>query len=289
MGENDDFEDLRKLIDSEMLKKHFIVKYLIVVAITFIVLIVAVIAGISAASSYNKKILAEIPEGVLHNLRGETKGELENNNGEQITEENTIETQMEEPKPRVPIYSEEGKNRMDNIYVADTEEKIAYLTFDDGPSSKITPQILQILANENIKASFFVLGSRVELLPELVKQEYDAGHYIANHGYSHDYSRVYSSAQAVLDEYNQTERAIKNALGIEEYSSYIFRFPGGSEGGKYAGLKNEAKEVLAQNNISYINWNALTNDAVGKPTAESLVNDLKSTSERKKQNCSINA
>lgn len=60
----------------------------------------------------------------------------------------------------------------------------------------------------------------------------------------------------------------------------MFRFPGGSEGGKYAKVKNKAKTVLEENNIAYINWNALTNDSVGKPTYESLIADLKSTSAR---------
>ena len=187
-----------------------------------------------------------------------------------------------EPTPKVPVYSEEAKDRMKNIYVQADDEKVAYLTFDDGPSSNITPQILNTLRNENIKATFFILGSRAELYPELVKQEYNEGHYIANHGYSHTYASIYSSPNAVLDEYNRTESIIQQAIGIDGYSSHLFRFPGGSEGGKYAKMKNQAKDLLEQNNISYINWNCLTNDAVGKPTHETLIKDLKLTSNRKK-------
>lgn len=67
----------------------------------------------------------------------------------------------------------------------------------------------------------------------------------------------------------------------EEYNSHLFRFPGGSEGGKYKKVKNEAKTVLAQNNIAYINWNALTNDSVGKPTYESIIAEIKKTSSGK--------
>ncbi len=124
-------------------------------------------------------------------------------------------------------------------------------------------------------------GNRVEANPDLVKQEYEQGHYIANHGYSHEYSKIYSSENAVLDEYNRTENAIKKAIGNENYSSHLFRFPGGSQGGKYAKLKNSAKSLLEQNNIAFINWNCLTNDAVGKPTKESIVADLKKTSNGK--------
>ena len=127
-----------------------------------------------------------------------------------------------------------------------------------------------------------MLGSRAELYPELVKQAYDEGHYIANHGYSHNYKDIYSSTQAVLDEYNRAEEKIKLALGNENYSSHLFRFPGGSEGGKYKNLKNDAKGLLEDNNILYINWNCLTNDSVGKPTYESLIKDFKLTQKRKK-------
>ena len=182
---------------------------------------------------------------------------------------------------RIPVYNDNAKVRLDNIYVPIGDEKVCFLTFDDGPSSNITPQILQILRTLDVKATFFVLGSRVELYPELVKQAYDEGHYIANHGYSHNYQSIYSSPQAVLDEYNKTEGIIRNAIGVSEYSSHLFRFPGGSEGGKYSKLKSEAKVLLEQNYVSHINWNCLSNDAVGKPTHESLIRDFKSTANGK--------
>ncbi len=187
-----------------------------------------------------------------------------------------------EVNTKLPVYTENAKNRMNNIYVSNGVEKIAYLTFDDGPSSNVTPQILDILKEQDVKATFFVLGSRVELYPDLVKREYEEGHYIANHGYSHVYESVYASANAPYEEYERTENTIKTALGNTEYSSHLFRFPGGSEGGKYANLKNEAKSILAGHDVAYINWNALTNDAVGKPTYESLLADLASTSRRKR-------
>lgn len=142
------------------------------------------------------------------------------------------------------------------------------MTFDDGPST-VTPTILDILKQENIKATFFVLGSRVEALPETVKRIYKEGHYIANHGYSHTYSAIYASPQAVLDEYNQCNEAVKNAIGVEQYNSHLFRFPGGLPGGKYAEIKNEAKELLEQNDILHIDWNALSGDAeTTQPTIE---------------------
>lgn len=147
---------------------------------------------------------------------------------------------------------------MENIYRSET--KRAFLTFDDGPST-VTSTILDILKQENIKATFFVLGSRVDAMPETVKRIYEEGHYIANHGYTHSYSSIYASPQVVLDEFNQCNDVVKNAIGVPEYNSHLFRFPGGLSGGKYAEIKSQAKELLSQNDILHVDWNALSGDA----------------------------
>ncbi len=173
-----------------------------------------------------------------------------------------------------PVYTEAGKELVKNIY--HSEEKTVYLTFDDGPSKTVTPLILDLLKQENVKATFFVLGSRAELNPEILKREYKEGHYIANHGYSHIYGNIYSTPQAVLDEYNKTQDIIKNILGTD-YDGHLFRFPGGSSGGKYATIKTEAKVLLEQNNIAYVDWNSLSNDAAGAKTKEAIIENTKST------------
>ena len=147
---------------------------------------------------------------------------------------------------------------MENIYKSDT--KRAFLTFDDGPSS-VTSKILDILKQENVKATFFVLGANVESRQDMVKRMYNEGHYIANHGYSHAYSQIYSSPQAVLEEYNLCNDKVKNAIGVLEYNSHLFRFPGGLAGGKYADIKQQSRDLLSQNDILNVDWNALTGDA----------------------------
>jgi len=253
-------EENKGLIDTKVIKKEFINKMLILGTLILTVIITAVVAGLLIAKSHHEKILAEYFSSM-----------------EEVPEEQ----EKEEKIPLIPVYSDNAKNRMQNIYHSEGEEKIAYLTFDDGPSANITPQILDILQSEGIKATFFLLGSRVELYPDLAKREYQEGHYLANHGYSHNYKQIYSSAGAVLDEYNRTETAIKTAIGKEEYSSHLFRFPGGSSGGKFAKVKQEAMKLLDENNIAHINWNSLTSDAVGNPTKESIMNDLRTTAEGK--------
>lgn len=165
--------------------------------------------------------------------------------------------------------SEEGKKNIKNVYKS--EQKRVFLTFDDGPSKTVTPLILDFLKQENIRATFFVLGSRVEFYPQIIKRAYDEGHFIANHGYSHVYNSIYSSPQAVLDEYNTTENAIKNALQMPEYKSNVFRFPGGFPGGKYRYIKQDAANLLEQEGVTYLDWNALSGDSEGIKTKEELM------------------
>ena len=176
---------------------------------------------------------------------------------------------------RLPKLTEVGRQNIENIYKS--EYKRAFLTFDDGPSS-VTPQILDILKQENIKATFFVLGSNVEKYPETLKRMYNEEHFIANHGYSHVYCQIYSSPQAVLDEYNRCNDAVKNVLGEQEYNSHLFRFPGGLPGGEYADIKAQANNLLSENNILHVDWNALTGDSeTTNPTIEFEMQRLQET------------
>ena len=192
-----------------------------------------------------------------------------------IDEQIKLEQKEAERLAKLPQLTDEGKNNIANIY--DSETKRVFLTFDDGPSKKVTTAILDILKQENIKATFFVLGSRVELYPDIVKRQYDEGHYIASHGYSHVYSQIYSSPQSTLDEYNKSVTVIRNAIGEQEYNPHLFRFPGGYTGGKYAKVKESAAQLLEQNGIVNIDWNALTADSAGADTTEEFIAELEKT------------
>lgn len=202
----------------------------------------------------------------------------------QITEYKKQQEELEKQKEieriaKIPKLTQEGKENFKNIYNSD--RKIAYLTFDDGPS-KNTKEILDILKGNNIKATFFVLGSQVEYFPETTNRIYDEGHYIANHGYSHQYSSIYQSPEQVVNEYNQCNQIVANTIGVPEYNSHVFRFPGGSIGGKYAKIKNQAVQLLEQNNILYLDWNSLTGDSEKvNPTEEYLMNNLQQTTNGK--------
>ena len=188
-------------------------------------------------------------------------------------EEKRIAEQKEaERLAKLPQLTDVGKNNLANIY--DSQTKRVFLTFDDGPSKSVTIPILDILKQENVKATFFLLGSRVDLYPDIVKREYDEGHYLASHGYSHVYAQIYASPYSVLDEYNKPLTSIRNAIGTNEFNPHLFRFPGGYKGGKYSEIKEQAAVLLEQNGILNIAWNALTADSAGASTTEEFIAEL---------------
>lgn len=241
-----------------------------IIIISFILVVCAVLALIVKEINKNKaeeNVFLSYSE--LKKIVAQKEEEIQKQKEEQqkIEEENR--------KNNLPQLTEEGKNNVAKIYKSDT--KRVFLTFDDGPSSTVTPKILDVLKAENIKATFFLLGSRVELNPEIVKREYEEGHYIASHGYSHVYSQIYSSPQSVLDEYNNCVRAIQNAIGVPDYNPHLFRFPGGFKGGKYEKIKFQAHDLLEQNNIAHVDWNALTSDSAGAKTTEQFIAELEKT------------
>lgn len=165
--------------------------------------------------------------------------------------------------------------------IAKSDEKKAYLTFDDGPTSKATGKILDVLKEENIKATFFVVGKHVKEFPELVKREYEEGHYIANHGYNHDNKLLYKNMESFKNEITSTDLEISKAIGIENYCSHIFRFPNGYMSHMYSSQKKEAIKVLHDLNYVYVDWNCLNKDSEQKVSNAQLLNNLKKTSKGK--------
>lgn len=161
------------------------------------------------------------------------------------------------------------------------EEKIAYLTFDDGPTLKATGKILDILKEEDIKATFFVIGKHVKENPELVKRAYEEGHYLANHGYNHNNKKLYKNADSFTSEIRDTDKEIGKAIGIENYCSHVFRFPNGYMSSHYKAKKKEATKLLSEMNYSYIDWNCLNNDSVKKCSNSQLLKNLKKSAKNK--------
>jgi len=257
---------------------------IIIILIAIIVIGMAALGGVKLAEHVAKQKEKEQNNDI--NIANNNQTSTEDKNNQQKTDNNNQNKPEQTNKPEIPsmvtVPNKNGNNlseaqikTIENIY--DTEEKRAFLTFDDGPSTGVTPKILDILQQENVKATFFVLGTMVKSNPELLKREKEEGHYIANHGYSHVYKKVYANENKPLEEYNKTNQLIQQALGDENYQSNVFRFPGGSIGGYYDKTKTKAKKNLKQNGIASLDWNCLTNDADGADTKKAIMKNLKET------------
>lgn len=165
--------------------------------------------------------------------------------------------------------------------ITSNNEKVAYLTFDDGPSLSATPKILDILKKNDIKATFFVIGKKVDEHPELVKRAYDDGHFIANHTYNHNNALLYKSSNNFINEIKLTDEAISNAIGVDNYSSHIFRFPNGFMAPAYKTQKKEAVSLLSSLNYTFVDWNCLNNDSMGKFSSSQLLHNLEDSCKNK--------
>ncbi|MCI9039093.1 MAG: polysaccharide deacetylase [Clostridia bacterium] len=236
------------------------------ILIVIIVIGIAIFGGIKTAEYVANQKVQKIAKEDKKEEDNQQNKDTNNSNNEQKNNQKGL--------------TKEQLKAIDNIY--DSKEKVAFLTFDDGPSSNITPQILDVLKKEDVKATFFVLGTMVKANPEVLKREKEEGHYIANHSYSHVYPKVYANENKPLEEYNKTNKIIQDALGDNEYQSNIFRFPGGSVGGYYDKLKKKAKKKFKENGISSLDWNCLTNDSDGANTKQAIMKNLKNTSKGKK-------
>ena len=244
-------------------KKNNKSKIFIILLIICVILILFSIVGIKKINMDNNKDI-QVAKILDANINIDTAIKIRQEKQEK-----------EKLKNKDPL-SQEQIEKISNIYTANDGKRV-FLTFDDGPSKTVTPLILDLLKKENIKATFFVLGYNAERNPEILKRVYAEGHYIANHGYSHKYNEIYNSVDTVIYEYNKTEQCIKNALDNQNYNSRVFRFPGGSVGGKYNQIKQEAKEVLKQNNVAFLDWNALSNDSAGAHTKEDIMDNITKT------------
>jgi len=133
---------------------------------------------------------------------------------------------------------------------------VAYLTFDDGPSRAVTAGILDLLAEEEIKATFFVIyRTDVE---DLYQRIIDEGHEIANHSYSHNYNRLYSrGVDAFKEDILRAHDFVLDNFGFE---MSVFRFPGGSASWRRDGIAAR-REVLAELGYVDFDWHIDSNDA----------------------------
>lgn len=179
-------------------------------------------------------------------------------------------------------FEDNPKNDFLSIPVEDvntySKSKVAFLTFDDGPSENITPLILDILDDYNIKATFFVLGKLCKENSSVLKDISIREHAIGIHSYSHNYNQIYKNKENFIKEIKMTENVLKEKLG-ENFNTRLFRFPGGS----FDNYKNQYKTILNDEGYVFIDWNVINGDGeLLDPLPAKLLDRLKVTSMGKK-------
>ena len=132
-----------------------------------------------------------------------------------------------------------------------------YFTFDDGPSEQ-TEEILDVLKNNNLKATFFVVGKTDERSKELYRRIVDEGHTIGLHSYSHKYSDIYASKAAFLADLQKISDLIYQTTGQR---TMLYRFPGGSSN-KVSNVDMQLLiQYLNESGYTYYDWNVMSGDA----------------------------
>ena len=177
-----------------------------------------------------------------------------------------------EKKPPVRLEKE-------NIVLSEPSPKTIYLTFDDGPSY-LTNQILDILEEKGVPATFFVVGANIEKYKDVVERAYISGHTIAVHSDTHVYGYIYSSLDNYLNDLNSIRSKVHN---ITKDYPRIVRLPGGTSNTiskKYKeGVVSEITHWLDKHDYYYFDWNIDSLDASGKASKEviynSVINNLK--------------
>ncbi|WP_019636172.1 polysaccharide deacetylase family protein [Paenibacillus fonticola] len=135
------------------------------------------------------------------------------------------------------------EERGDIVWEVPTEDKCIAFTFDDGPDHRQTKLILDVLDQYNAKATFFVVGERVEKYPEIVKMQLARGHEVGNHSYRHPSFQGLNKS-TMHNELNKAQRAIFQATG---HKAVLFRPPGG--------FYNETLiNVSKENHLKFILW-----------------------------------
>ncbi|MGB4338688.1 MAG: polysaccharide deacetylase family protein [Bacillota bacterium] len=151
-------------------------------------------------------------------------------------------------------------------YEPQGKAKKVVLTFDDGPSRAYTPQVLDVLKAEGVRAVFFVLGANAAARPDLVRRMVEEGHEVANHGYSHTVGAALSRDE-VEDEVRRTAQVVESITG---QATKWFRPPGGALSGGIVEAAEACGHQLVLWNIDPEDWRA----AAGGGGVDAIVDEV---------------
>lgn len=190
------------------------------------------------------------------------------------------DSQKEEDSDGIKSESETGnQDRFQNLVTGiDTEDNMAsetdnhevYLTFDCVPGD-VTNQILDVLKQYNVKATFFVTGDESEEAKEVYKRIVAEGHTLGMHSYSNQYSNIYASVEDFAADYKKLSDYLYEVTGVR---CQYYRFPGGS-GNQISNVNMaEFASYLKEQNITYFDWNVAAADTATDYTSDQVVSSV---------------
>lgn len=132
------------------------------------------------------------------------------------------------------------------------ESRQVYLTFDDGPSTVVTNRVLDILKEENVKGTFFIVSDRAETRKDTLRRIAEEGHTLGVHSKTHEYQKIYASDSALRKDIDDCAKMILKTTGVKPR---VYRFPGG-------GTKDKARQTALVESMGYrvVGWNAVCGD-----------------------------
>ncbi|WP_018753487.1 polysaccharide deacetylase [Paenibacillus sanguinis] len=165
-----------------------------------------------------------------------------------------------------PAFTSTAKPKTMKAVKKAKSDKVVYLTFDDGPSP-LTDQVLEILQQEKVKATFFVLGEQAKRSPEMITRIVDGGHALGNHTYDHKYDVLYASFGHFWKQIKATEEVLREITGTR---TPLVRAPGGT----YGHFDHTYFDLLEQGGYQVFDWNVDSGDSKrkGVPAAEIVSN-----------------
>lgn len=186
---------------------------------------------------------------------------------------NTTETQSKPTENKTNENKTQTNKVSENKTTTSNGKSIAYLTFDDGPSS-ITNSVLDILKKYNVKATFFVINSG-SYNKTTLQREVNEGHTIGLHAYDHNYAIAYKDDNSYLDGIDKLRAKVKADTGFD---SHYIRFPGGSSNTiskRYSkGIMSRITKTAKQRGYKYYDWNVDDDDAGRARTADDCYNNV---------------
>ena len=156
------------------------------------------------------------------------------------------------------------------VYDMNTEEKkVAYLTFDDGPSDN-TDKILDVLKKKGVKATFFVVGKTGEKAKNRYRRIVEEGHTLGLHSFSHRYDEIYASLENFKDDVKKLRDYLYEVTGVK---AWAYRFPGGSSNSVAKLNMKDCIAFLKEEGMVHYDWNASSEDAVSVGVSCSVLNE----------------